>query len=69
MTATQLARLAVAAARKAAPYVSADVVQDIARARLALAVVLMDESTPAEVRLMRLDDGIAAIREILEGQQ
>ena len=69
MTATQLARLAVAAARKAAPYVSADVVQDIARARLALAVVLMDESTPAEVRLMRLEDGIAAIREILEGQQ
>ena len=68
MTATQLARLAVAAARKAAPYVSADEVQDIARARLALAVVLMDESTPAEVRLMRLEDGIAAIREILEGQ-
>jgi hypothetical protein len=32
-------------------------------------VVLMDESTPAEVRLMRLEDGIAAIREILEGQQ
>jgi len=69
MTATQLARLAVASARKAAPYVSADVVQDIARARLALAVVLMDESTPAEVRLMRLEDGIEAIREILEGQQ
>ncbi len=65
MTATQLARDAVREARKAAPYLSLSVIEDIARARLALAVLLMDDATPAAVRLMRLDDGFAAIRETL----
>lgn len=65
MTATQLARDAVREARKAAPYLSLSVIEDVARARLALAVLLMDDSTPAAVRLMRLDDGFAAIRETL----
>jgi hypothetical protein len=67
MTATQLARDAVREARKAAPYLSLNVIEDMARARLALAVLLMDDSTPAAVRLMRLDDGFSAIREIIFG--
>jgi hypothetical protein len=65
MTATELARQAVREARQAAYYLSPQVVCDIARARVALAVLSMDESTPAAVRLMRLDDGFSAINELL----
>ena len=65
MTATELARDAVRDARQAAAYLAPQIVEDMARARLALAVLAMDDSTPAVVRLMRLEDGFAAIREIL----
>jgi hypothetical protein len=64
MTATELAREAVREARQAAYYLSPQVVCDIARARVALAVLAMD-GTPAAVRLMRLDDGFSAINELL----
>lgn len=68
MTASELARHALREAMKAGPYLSRNVIEDIARARLALSVISMDESTPAAVRLMRLEDGFSVIRELMEGE-
>lgn len=65
MTATELARDAVRDARQAAAYLAPQIVEDMARARLALAVIRMGDDVSAGVRLMRLEDGFAAIREIL----
>jgi len=69
MTATQLARQALRHAMQSAPYLSRNVIKDIARAHLALAVLLMDESTPDNVKMMRLEDGFCAIRELMESEQ
>jgi uncharacterized protein GlcG (DUF336 family) len=65
MTASELAREAVNQARQYAPFLSVHIVEEIARARLALAVNHMDDSIPAAVRLMRLDDGFSVIHELL----
>ena len=65
MTATEIARKAVRDTQHLAGIVSNAVRERLAIAEVAITVTCMDESTNATVRLMRLEDGIAAVREML----
>lgn len=65
MTATEIARQAVRDTQHLAGIVSDDVRVQMAIARVAIVVAGMDDSIHAAVRLMRLEDGIAAVRELL----
>jgi hypothetical protein len=65
MTATEIARAAVRDVRQAATFLSPQVVENLARARVAMHILAMDNSTPANVRMMRLEDAIRAIPEFL----
>lgn len=65
MTATEIARKAIRDTQHLAGIVSHTVRERLAIAEVAITVACMDESTHAAVRLMRLEDGIAAVRELL----
>ena len=66
MTATEIAGKAIRDTQHLAGIVSYTVRERLAIAEVAITVSCMDESTHAAVRLMRLEDGIAAVREMLE---
>lgn len=65
MTATEIARAAVKDTAAAAAFVSPDVRAKLAVAYVATVVAGMDDSISATVRMLRLQDGIAAVYEIL----
>lgn len=66
MTATEIARKAIRDTQHLAGIVSYTVRERLAIAEVAITVSCMDESTHAAVRIMRLEDGIATVREMLE---
>lgn len=65
MTATELARAAIKATESSAAFVSRQVRRQMAVAYVATVVVGMDDSIDPAVRLLKLQDGIAAVHENL----
>lgn len=65
MTASEIARAAVRDTAASAPFVSPDVRERLAIAAVAIVIDGMDDSISPAVRLMRLSDAIATVREIL----
>lgn len=66
MTSTEIARQAVRSTQHLAGIVSYTVRERLAIAEVAITVECMDDSINPAVRLMRLSEGIAAVREMLE---
>ena len=66
MNSSQIAESAIAASAQAGRFLSIDLRMKLAIAEVALIVYQMDESTPAPIKVFRLEEAIFEIQQTLE---